>query len=418
LGLGVLVGALVVAAPAKASVNAQDATTAPPMVTIVMSRSEISAADNMIGSEPTGTCKQDDKNITPLYAPNNGFSVAAWVAANAPKVHLTGSIETGVTQDDANWCAHYGRSFGPSWSQLEALGSEYGMHFISHSADYPQVWTTVPSTWVDPYGGSDRLADWQNWETCGSRDAITQHGLLGALGQYDWPNQKTDPTVMANDVIPCFYMNRSYQGTTDLNTLASVQANDDIATTRQLLGGRCNVVDLPCSTLLPECATCRYTVPVSVINQINFLKPGQALNLQAYVLVRNSNPDVTTGVNQYKTNADQWDCTNPNPAYHWSNDAERYCWVDLRSCVNRLARQAAGHRESNAHTARTSYRAVICASGRTATAPRLLAAPDTPDTHTTSGKPSADLRRPRSLEKTHCEPRRDPSAWRTLPVLA
>ena len=329
LGLGMLVAALAVAASAKASVSVQDATMAPPMVTIVMSRSEISAADNMIGSEPTGTCKQDDKNITPLYAPNHGFSVAAWVAANAPKVHLTGSVETGITKDNANWCAHYGESLGPSWSQLEALGSVYGMHFISHSADYPLVWTTAPKTWMGT------LADWQNSETCGSRDVITQHGLLGADGQYDWPSQKTDPTVMTNDVIPCFYMNRSYQGT-GLNTLASVQANDDIASTRQLLGGRCNVVGLPCSTLLPGCSTCRYTVPVSVINQINFLKPGQALNLQGYVLVRNSNPDVTTGVNQYKTNADQWDCTNPNPAYHWSNDVERYCWVDFQRIIRSI----------------------------------------------------------------------------------
>lgn len=53
-----------------------------------------------------------------------------------------------------------------------------------------------------------------------------------------------------------------------------------------------------------------------------------------------------------------------------------------------------GHPGSNAHTARTSYRVVICASGRTAKPPRLLAAPGTPDTHTTSGRPSVDLRRP------------------------
>ena len=38
-------------------------------------------------------------------------------------------------------------------------------------------------------------------------------------------------------------------------------------------------------------------------------------------------------VNQYKTNADQWDCTAANPALHWSNDAERYCWVDFQRIV-------------------------------------------------------------------------------------
>jgi hypothetical protein len=90
--------------------------------------------------------------------------------------------------------------------------------------------------------------------------------------------------------------------------------------------------------------------------------------------------------------------------------APPYCLT--RSALNRQVRQAEGLRGSNAHTARTSYCGVICASGRTATPPRLLAAPDTPDTHTTSDRPSADLRRSRFLERSHCEPRQDPSGWR------
>ena len=189
------------------------------------------------------------------------------------------------------------------------------MKFISHSADYPQVWTSVPNKWMDPYGGSDRLADWQNWETCGSRDAITAHGLLGALGEYFWPNQHTDPTVMVNDVIPCFYMNRSYQApTTFINTATSVEANQNIAYTRQLLGGSCSEVVNPadsCRTPVPGCTTCVYTVPRQVINQIGALTPGQDLNLQAYVLVTGTSP-------AYTTNKDRWDCTKPDPAYHWS----------------------------------------------------------------------------------------------------
>ena len=141
-------------------------------------RSEISAADNLIGHEPTGTCTEDDQNITPLPW------VLKWMATNTPRVKLTGSVQTNTTKASGYWCAHYGETIAPSWAQLQQFSSKYGMKFISHSADYPQVWTSVPSTWVDPYGGSDRLADWQNWETCGSRDAITAHGLLGALGEY------------------------------------------------------------------------------------------------------------------------------------------------------------------------------------------------------------------------------------------
>lgn len=323
---GFLLTIAALASPAQA-VTAQDgstAATAAPMVTIVMSRSEISAADNLIGHEPTGTCTEDDQNITPLPW------VLKWMATNTPRVKLTGSVQTNTTKASGYWCAHYGETIAPSWAQLQQFSSKYGMKFISHSADYPQVWTSVPSTWVDPYGGSDRLADWQNWETCGSRDAITAHGLLGALGEYFWPNQHTDPTVMADDVNQCFYMNRSYQAqTTFINTAASVEANQNIAYTRQLLGGSCSEVvnsAASCRTPVPGCTTCVYTVPRQVINLINGLEPGQDLNLQAYVLVTGTNPT-------YTTSKDRWDCTNPNPAYHWSNDAERYCFADFQRIV-------------------------------------------------------------------------------------
>jgi hypothetical protein len=294
-------------------VRAADATTAAPMVTVTMSRSEISAADHFIGREPSGTCVRDDKNIAPLDS-----QVLPWLAANAPRVHLTGSVETAVTKNSSNWCAHYGETIAPSWAQLESFSTQYGMHFISHSADYPLSWTTAPKWWTGT------LADWQKYETCGSRDAITAHGLLGADGQFNWPAQQTDPTVLSDFVEPCFYFNRTYQGT-GINTLASVQAGQYQASTRQLLGGHCNAVGLPCSSVL----SWRYSAPRSIINQINALKPGQDLNLQAYVLVRNTNPT-------YTTSKDQWDCTNPNPAYHWSNDVERYCWVDFKRIVSFL----------------------------------------------------------------------------------
>ena len=321
----VALASLLAASPAQAQgVHAADATTAPPMVTIVMSRSEISAADNMIGQEPAGTCTEDDQNITPLPW------VLKWMATNTPRVKLTGSVETAATKASGYWCAHYGESIAPSWSQLQSFGKQYGMHFISHSADYPQVWTSAPKTWTGT------LADWQNMETCGSRDAITAHGLLGADGEFFWPNSKTDPTVMADDVQQCFYMNRSYQPpTTFINTVASVEANQDIAYTRQLLGGSCSEVTDPsnsCQTPAAGCPTCLYTVPRQIITLINNLQPGQDLNLQAYVLVTNSNPN-SLGQNQYKTNADQWDCTNPDPAYHWTNDAERYCFADFQRIV-------------------------------------------------------------------------------------
>ena len=307
------------------------AVTPPPMVTITMSRSEISAADEALG-RPAASCLRNDKNIEPMYAldaTGAPTGLLPWLAANAPKVHLTGSIQTRNTDNVSTkgyWCAHYGESIAPSWSTLQSWAQPpYSMHFISHSADYPQQWTTVPSYWKGD------LASWQDWETCGSRDDILSHGLTGAYGQFDWPNSITDPTVLASDVLPCFYMNRSYQGISYINTLESVTANSNIATTRQLLGGSCTeVVDPtnPCRNEIPD-ATWTYTPPRQIITMIGALQPGQDLNLQAYVLVRNTNPT-------YQSNQDRWDCRNSNPAYHWSNDAERYCWVDFQRIVTAI----------------------------------------------------------------------------------
>ena len=296
------------------------------MVTIVMSRSEITAADHMLGKEPTGPCTADYRDIMPLPA------LLKWMAANTPNVHLTGSVESAVTHDQTGWCAHQGESWGASWHQLQSFASQYGMRFISHSANYPQVWTAPTGGWSDPYAGAygTVLADWQDWETCGSRDAIAARGLMGADGQFDWPNSVKDPTVLADDVIPCFYMQRSYSGASYINTAASVEGNQNTDVTKGLNGGYCNELNLPCSNPPGlSCATCRYTTPLSIITTINNLKPGQALNLQAYVLVTGTNPT-------YVTNHDLWDCTNPNPALHWTNDAERYCFADFARIVQAL----------------------------------------------------------------------------------
>ena len=46
-------------------------------------------------------------------------------------------------------------------------------------------------------------------------------------------------------------------------------------------------------------------------------------------------PEARTG-SEPPTNQDQWDWTALNPAYHWSNDAERYCFSDLARIVEAI----------------------------------------------------------------------------------
>jgi hypothetical protein len=192
-------------APAVPSARAA---TPPPFVTITISRTGVSAADRATGGEG-GACVRGDRNIAPLDT-----VVLPWIRAHTPSIHLTGSVQTGSTRDNAEWCSHGGMTRAPSWAELKSFQTTYGMRFISHSATYLKDW---------PNATPQRQYD----ETCGSRDAITAHGLLGASGQFNWPHNVIDTTVQAQHVERCFYFNRTYSGT-GVNTLTSTLANTTI----------------------------------------------------------------------------------------------------------------------------------------------------------------------------------------------
>jgi hypothetical protein len=277
---------------------------APPQVTLIFSRTELSASDQSSGGE-TGSCVRDDQDIAPLDT-----VVAPYVAENYPNVHLVGSIETGLTQDTGHWCPHHGESYGSSWSDLTALQS-LGWTFIDHSASYATNWSSL--TQQQQYD-----------QTCGSRDVITAHGLSGASGQFDWPNNKYDSTVNTAFVRQCFSFSRGYGS--GVTTAAQVEQNNGQQSTIGVSGGHCNVSGLACSTVNKVKA---YTLPSTIIAQMHSLKPGQWQNLQTYVLVTGTNP-------AYSSNKTRWDCTNPDPRYHWTNDVERYCWSDMQTVLAAL----------------------------------------------------------------------------------
>ena len=303
IGVLCLGGMLVVSAGARA-----DATTATPMVTVTMSRTEVSAADMSTGE--TGTCVRDDRNIATL----DGV-VLPWIESNAPRLHLTGSVETGETTDTSEWCAHYGWTRSASWAEMQQFQADYGMRFISHSSTYPLTWAITPR---------------EQWlQTCGSRDVITAHGLLGAEGQFDWPNNLLDATVQASYVQPCFDFNRVYGSGS--NTLAWSQSHAQELQTLDVDGGSCAAAGRTCST---ADGTYLYKPPATIINAIKALRPGQEINLQAYVLVKGTNPAYSAAA--IRPNRTRWNCNSSNPAYHWSNDVERYCWKDFRRILSFL----------------------------------------------------------------------------------
>ena len=279
--------------------------TMPPEVTLIFSRTELSAADHSFGGE-SGSCTRDDRDIAQLDT-----VVAPYVAANYPHVHPVGSIETGPTSGaPGHWCPHSGETYGSSWANLTTL-MNLGWSFIDHSATYATNWSSL--TQQQQYD-----------QTCGSRNVITSHGLPGANGQFDWPNNSFDATVNTNFVRKCFSFSRGYG--TGVTTASQIALNNGQQSTRGVSGGHCNISGLPCTTVNKVKA---YTLPSTVIAQMHSLQPGQWQNLQTYLLVTGKNPT-------YATNTTRWDCTSSDPRYHWTNDVERYCWNDMRTVLAAL----------------------------------------------------------------------------------
>ena len=281
---------------------ASAAATAPPQLSIVFSRTELSAADHSVGGE-YGTCVRDDRGIAPLDT-----VVAPFIASHYPNIHpVVGSVETGHMPDSGYWCAHNGKTAAASWAAMQNLQARYGWRFISASRTRVRNWTKLTPAQV-------------NAETCGSRDDLLNHGLLGAGGQYNWPDNRIDLTVQQQYIRQCFDFGREYGS--GVTTLAWSQANSGLQLTRGVHGGHCTDTTQPCSAGIAAA----YMTPNKVIGKIKALTPGQWLSIQSYVLVTGTNPT-------YATNGNRWDCTSANPARHWTNDVERYCWVDYQAIL-------------------------------------------------------------------------------------
>lgn len=284
----------------------------PPFVTLLFSRSEITAADGCVEND-TGVARLDTVVAPALRA--RGFAA-------------TGSVETGVTRDSSYACLHYRKTLAASWADLARLRDSYGWTFVSHSRSYTQKWSS--------------LSPQQQWgETCGTITTLEDHGHMRADGLFAWPNNKIDATVQANDVDRCFAFSRKYSSTPTQMTQAI--SPPYLQHTEGLSGGRCHDAALPCATMN---APTSYHSPDEVASQLAALSPGQWLTLQAYVLVTGSRDGL-------------WDCTSPNWQDHWTDDAERYCWTDYQRVLDAIG----------ANDVVTDPKSVAVAWGRTGYSP-------------------------------------------------
>jgi hypothetical protein len=292
-----------VGSPARGqAARAGDPATAGPYVTLLFSRTETGAADN---------CLPDNSGIAPLDT-----VVAPYLRSVG--MTGTGTLVTGVTQATAPNCTHFGDSLSSSWADAAHLATDFGWSFVSHTATYP--------------GQLGKLMPTQSYaETCGSAAVLDGNGLPGGHGLIAYPGTQNPPLpLQANYGANCFAWGRAYNksGTTPAANGTTAPYWQE---TEAVNGGACHVQTAPCYKVSAGAnGHLRYDEPSTIIAKIQALQPGQWFTLQVYILVTGTNPG-------YSHNATRWDCTSPDPALHWANDNERYCYSDWQQIVNAIA---------------------------------------------------------------------------------
>jgi len=277
-----------------------------PFVTLLFSRSEISAADN---------CVEDDTNIARLDTTVAPYLQSLGMAG-------TGTLVTKRTDDTTRHCTHYNDDLTASWADATSLANTYGWSFVSHTATYPTLQQ------IENFTPAEAKA-----QTCGSLATIKAHGLPGAAGMIAYPGSYTKNPAVVNLQTQysstCFDWGRQYdQAKHGLTKLADASTPPYWQYTLAVVGGQCNDPTQPCYTVHVQNG--RYTLPSTMIKHIEALQPGQWFSLQAYLLVTGKNP-------KYAHNKMRWDCTSSNPALHWTNTTVRYCYSDYQQIIQAIA---------------------------------------------------------------------------------
>jgi hypothetical protein len=278
-----------------------------PFVTLLFSRTEMSAADN---------CVEDDDNIATLDGTVAPYLQSLGMAG-------TGTLVTKKTGDTTRNCTHYNDDLTASWADATNLAQNYGWSFVSHTATYPGLAAIENFTPAEAYA-----------QTCGSEQTIAAHGLPGAAGMIAYPGSYTKNQAVINLQTQygqnCFDWGRQYDhavhGYNPLSTASTTPPYWVYPVA--IVGGPCNDKTQPCYNV--HISNGRYTMPSTVISQIKKLQPGQWYIFQAYILVTGTNP-------KYTSNMNRWDCTSPNPEEHWTNITVRYCYSDWQKIIQAIA---------------------------------------------------------------------------------
>jgi hypothetical protein len=296
---------------ARATVNA-GISTANSLQTGASHLITITAARNIWGWQEGGqlvagvdTLQQELDALAAITFTGNG-------SAQAVPVHF--ATVPGFTPNTGSYPA--GSTSGniyPSFALLScfrnAYGSEVGM-------DYGAVY---PSS----LAGETTSQLKQN--TCDTEQAFINHGFYRSWGAFAYANGQASSTAQSV-IASCFGFGRVYGS--GINSLSTLLNAPYTLHTLSLNGGSCNQSGPACSSVFQR----TYVMPGTITNA---LVQGARVwsSIQFYHLVTGSRQagNVT------------WDCTDSNPAYHWTSRGEFYCESDLKRAIsNALSQLAAG----------------------------------------------------------------------------
>lgn len=297
VGLGVLSADAQPAAPPPTVTPAVRAVAPGPFVSLIFSRTEMGAADG---------CVADSAGIASL-----GTTVAPYLRSLG--MPATGTLVTDKVLQATRKCTHARSSLMASWNDAAQLASAYGWTFVSHTATYPADLTHLTPARAEA-------------ETCGSAETIDAHGLPGGHGYIAYPGAQAAPTsLQAAYSARCFAWGRLY-GSSGLTAKSAGTTAPFWQHTKAANGGACNDRTLPCYTLPVQ----RYNLPSTIIGYLKGLGPGTWFTFQTYILVTGRSP-------AYAHSTIAWDCTSANPAQHWTNDNERWCYSDYQAVIAAIA---------------------------------------------------------------------------------
>jgi hypothetical protein len=296
---------------AKATVN-EGITTSTSSPNDVSHLITITAARNIWGWQEGGQLVAGVDTLQQELDALAAITLPGTASAQAVPVHF--ATVPGFTPNTGSYPA--GSTSGniyPSFALLSCLRHAYGSEVgMDYGGVYPNSLVGETTTQLK-----------QN--TCDTEQVFINHGFYRSWGAFAYANGQVSSAAQSV-IASCFGFGRAYgSGVNSLSTLVNAPYT---LHTLSLNGGSCNQSGLACSSVFAR----TYVMPGTITNT---LVQGARVwsSIQFYHLLKGS---------RQKGNL-TWDCTNSNPAYHWTSRGEFYCESDLtRAVSNALSLLAAG----------------------------------------------------------------------------